>query len=62
MQDGTNKTKTLLGALMDFFGKKPGQTLQDFSAEMKTLTDADRAYFKAELEKVGYQITPSKAA
>jgi hypothetical protein len=41
-------------AIKHFFGQLPGQTLTDFVAEMKQLTDADRDEFKAGLIAVGY--------
>lgn len=40
-------------AMMDYFGRN-GKSYQDFANELKALTDADRAEFKAELKKLGY--------
>lgn len=51
------KTKTFTVAMKEFFGFLPGQTLQEFGAEIKKLTQEDRDYFKAGLEQNGYQIT-----
>ena len=56
MQDGS-KTFSFLAAMKDFFGMQPGQSLKDFGAELKKLTDEDRAEFKAGLEANGYTIT-----
>ncbi len=47
---------TLMKALKEYFGFKPGQNLTDFMAEIKALTPEDRAYFKREFAKVGYEI------
>ena len=44
-------------AMKHFFGLKPGQVLKEFMVELRTLDDADRAYFKAGLEQNGYEIT-----
>lgn len=49
--------KTFVTAMKDHFGFKPGQTLSQFSAEIKELSDEDRAYFKAEFLKIGVEIT-----
>jgi len=53
----TSSPKSLVGALRDFFGLKPEQTLSGFMAEVKALNEAERAFFKTELEKAGYTIT-----
>ena len=42
------------GAMLAFFGKKSGQTTAEFSAELKTLSPEDRAFFTAELAKADY--------
>jgi hypothetical protein len=47
---------TFTKAIVEFFGKKPGQSTGDFMAEIKALDDKDRAYFKAEFAKIGYEI------
>lgn len=52
---------TFTKAIVEFFGKKPGQTLPEFMQEIKALTPADRAYFKAEFAKIGYVIIDSQA-
>ena len=49
-----------VAAMKDFFGNRPGLGLMDFAKELKDLTEADRAYFKAGLEQVGYTITQAK--
>lgn len=46
-------------AMMQFFGKLPGQTLAGFKQELDSLTAEDRAYFKAGLEQNGYIIEES---
>jgi uncharacterized protein YcgL (UPF0745 family) len=48
---------SFMNACRHFFGQKPGQTLQQFGAEIKQLTEADRAEIKAGLEAQGYIIT-----
>lgn len=47
---------TFTKAMMQFFGKLPGQTLGQFADELKALSAEDRAYFKAGLEQNGYII------
>jgi hypothetical protein len=47
---------SLLRALKDYFGFKHGQTLSEFMAEVKTLDNADRAYFIREFAKIGIVI------
>lgn len=46
----------LTSAMMDFFGRKSGQTLQEFANEVKALTDSDKAEIRAGLEANGYMI------
>lgn len=48
---------TFTAALVDFFGKQPGQSVGEFMQEIKALTQEDRAYFKREFVKVGIEIT-----
>jgi len=43
-------------AVVDYFGKKPGQTLPEFQQELKALTPEDRAYFVREFKKVGIEV------
>jgi hypothetical protein len=43
-------------AVVDYFGKKPGQTLPEFQQELKALTPEDRAYFIREFKKVGIEV------
>jgi len=43
-------------AIVDYFGKKPGQTLPEFQQELKALTPEDRAYFVREFKKVGIEV------
>lgn len=48
---------TFTKACKDYFGYKSGQNLTDFMAEIKALSPEDRAYFKREFVKAGYEIT-----
>ena len=41
-------------AMMDFFGKKPEHTTVEFMAELKALTDGDKAELRVLLKEVGY--------
>ena len=51
------KEMTILGAAIDFFGLKEGQSRMDFAKiEWKALTDEDKADIKAGLEMNGYKI------
>lgn len=50
------KEMKFASACKDFFGLKQGDTLKEFAAELKSLTEKDRAEIKAELEKNGYKI------
>ena len=36
------ETMSFIAACRKFFGTKPGQTLQDFAAEIKSLTPQDK--------------------
>lgn len=47
---------SFIAAMRRFFGLREGQTLTEFSAELKALNDADRAYFRKGLEQNGYVI------
>ena len=51
------KQATFAAAMKEFFGLKPGQSLQGFAAELKALSDEEKAFFRAGLEQNGYQIT-----
>jgi hypothetical protein len=59
MYNASNSTKTMgfIAACKDYFGFKPSQTMQEFAAEIKALTEDDREYFKREFAKVGYTIS-----
>lgn len=48
--------KSFTAAMLDYFGKKPGQSNTEFLHEMKKLSDADKAYFAALLKGAGYDI------
>ena len=51
-----NMELSLPQAMKDFFGFAPGQGLGGFVAEIKKLTDADKAEIRAGLTKLGYKI------
>jgi hypothetical protein len=51
-----NKVYSITTACLDFFGKLPGQSTSDFAQELKALTEADKAEFKAALIAIGYKI------
>lgn len=48
---------TFTKAMMDFFGRLPGQSVGDFANELKALTVVDREYFKREFRKINIEIT-----
>lgn len=50
-------TMTFTKAINEYFGKKPGQTLSEFMAEIKALDGEDRAYFIREFAKIGITIS-----
>ena len=50
------KTVSFASACKDFFGYKEGEGMREFMAEIKALTDTDRAEIKEGLSKVGYNI------
>lgn len=41
-------------AVMDYFGKKPDETTQEFMGELKALSDSDKADFRFMLKEIGY--------
>jgi hypothetical protein len=47
---------TFTKACMEYFGKQPGQSLQDFAAELKALTEKDRQDFVKWFPSVGIEI------
>lgn len=51
------KNVTFVMACNAFFGRKPGQTLQEFNSELKALTEKDRADFVDMFKTVGYDAT-----
>jgi hypothetical protein len=51
-----NMLITFTKAMMDFFGRKPGQSVGEFAAELKALTDADREFFKSEFARLGWTV------
>lgn len=48
--------KTFVRAVNEFFGRKPGQNLTEFQAEIKALSVEDREYFVREFAKIGIKI------
>jgi hypothetical protein len=56
------KKQTFVMACNSFFGRKPNQTLQEFNAELKALTPADRADFTKWFREVGIEISDAPAA
>lgn len=52
----TNKEYSFIAACKDFFGNLPEQTNMQFAAEVKALTDDDRAEIKAGLMAQGYKV------
>ena len=50
--------KTLTGCFASYFGKKPGQNMADFAAEMRKATDnpKDRAEWCALFASAGYKV------
>ena len=51
------KHMTFISACNSFFGRKPGQTLQEFNAEIKCLTEQDRKDLIEMFRTVGYDAT-----
>ena len=51
------KKMTFVQAMRDYFGQKPGQSLQEFAAELNKLSETDKAWFRANLPSVGYELT-----
>jgi hypothetical protein len=43
-------------AMRDYFGMLPGESNLLFFQEIKALSDAERAWFKENLVKVGYKV------
>lgn len=50
------KKLSLVAALKDYFGMKPDQNAMGFMQEIKALTPEDKAWFRANLPSVGYEI------
>ena len=50
------KPTSLPAALMHYFGKKPEQTTAEFMAELKALSDQDKAEFRELLRGIGYPV------
>lgn len=64
--------KTFMGAMAEHFGPKKdnntavpkfvGQTLQEFSQELKTLTHEDKLWYADQMRKNGYECEDPKPA
>lgn len=50
------KSMTFVTAMKDYFGLQPGETVSGFLTEIRALTDADKAWFRANLPSVGYEV------
>lgn len=48
----TTAKRTGASTLMRFFGKRPGQTTQDFAAEIKSLPDEDFADLVSQIKQI----------
>ncbi len=56
------KKMSFTAAMKDYFGYKEGETAIGFMNELKTLTANDKAWFRANLPNVGYEIVDNVAA
>ncbi len=52
--------KSFAVACKEFFGMRPGQTLADLMAELKSLTEKDRAELTEMFKSVDVEIVQSK--
>ena len=50
------KQMTFVQAMKDYFGLRTGTTNTDFIKEIQQLTTEDKAWFRENLPKVGYEI------
>jgi hypothetical protein len=50
----TKNTTSFPAAMMHYFGKKEGQETSGFLAELKALSDTEKAEFRQMLRDVGY--------
>ena len=50
------KKVTFVQAMKDYFGIRDGSSNLGFMQEMRDLTDDDKAWFRENLSKVGYEI------
>ena len=51
--------RSFIGQVRAYFGMKPGQTLSDFGKEIKSLSEADKAWFTQALTDAGYPVQES---
>ena len=61
-QQAKGQPQALVVVMKHFFGLKPGQTLQEFSGELKSLTPEDRAEFTAYFNSQGIEIAGAPQA
>lgn len=54
--------KSFVSAMKEYFGFLPGQTLKEFGAELKALSDDERDYFYNGLKAVGVECSPPAKA
>jgi hypothetical protein len=52
---------SFIKAMSDYFGRKPGQSVGEFSAELKALSHEDKLYFVREFKKIGMDVLPPSA-
>lgn len=52
----TKKPETFVAAMKHFFGVREGQTLSEFSAELKALSPEERNFFAEGLRTNGYPL------
>jgi len=52
----SDKPTSLPMAILDYFGKKPGQSTAEFMQELKALTAEDKAELRVLLRAKGYPV------
>ena len=52
------KSKAFMARCLEFFGKKPEQTLKDFAAELRELTMEDKLEFHEAFNDMGLPTEP----
>jgi len=56
----TMEAKSFVMQMLNFFGRKDGQTVTGFKAEINELTEKDRADFTQMLNDAGFPVQPAK--